>query len=62
MVPDERGGDVWPERAVAIYCALLVLGLLVVGLLLTDGPGTTVEAAPTAAPTITSTPSSIPSP
>ncbi len=21
MEPDERGGDVWPERAVALYCA-----------------------------------------
>ena len=47
MEPDERGGDVWPERAVALYCAMLVFVLLIVGLLLTDGRQGAANAAPT---------------
>src|SRR4051812_32217967 len=64
MEPDERGGDVWPERAVALYCAMLVVVLLVVGLMITEGPKSSVNAAqtppsivePTVSPTRTEEP------
>jgi hypothetical protein len=51
MEPDERGGDVWPERAVALYCAMLVFVLLVVGLVMTDGQQAAVNAAPSSTAT-----------